>query len=67
MKIPASKLSQNLKNSLLRCYLVTGDEPLLVQEALDLIRRKARTEGFGSRDLHIATTPDTWSVSSPAW
>ena len=60
MKIPANNLSQNLKNSLLRCYLVTGDEPLLVQEALDLIRQKARSEGFGSRDLHVAATGFDW-------
>jgi DNA polymerase-3 subunit delta len=60
VKIPASKLSQNLKNSLLRCYLVTGDEPLLVQEALDLIRRKARIEGFDSRDLYIAAAGFDW-------
>jgi DNA polymerase-3 subunit delta len=60
VKIPANNLSQNLRNSLLNCYLVTGDEPLLVQEALDLIRRKARSEGFGSRDLHVATTGFDW-------
>jgi len=60
VKIPAGQLRQNLENSLLRCYLVTGDEPLLVQEALDLIRRKARSEGFGSRDLHVATAGFDW-------
>jgi len=60
VKIPANNLSQNLKNSLLRCYLITGDEPLLVQEALDLIRQKARSEGFGSRDLHVAATGFDW-------
>ena len=61
MKITANQLPSQLQNSLLPCYLVTGDEPLLVQEALDAIRSRARDEGFGSRDLFIATTGFDWS------
>ena len=60
MKISANQLNSHLKNSLLPCYLVTGDEPLLVQEALDVIRAEARTQGFGSRELYVATTGFDW-------
>ena len=60
MKISANQLSSNLKKNLLPCYLVTGDEHLLVQEALDAIRAAAREQDFGLRELHIATTGFDW-------
>ena len=40
--------------------MVTGDEHLLVQEALDAIRLAAREQGFGSRELYTATTGFDW-------
>lgn len=61
MKISANQLNSHLKNSLLPCYLVTGDEPLLVQEALDTIRAEAREQGFGARELYVATTGFDWT------
>jgi DNA polymerase-3 subunit delta len=61
VKISANQLNSHLKKPLLPCYLVTGDEPLLVQEALDSIRAAAREQGFGSRELHIATTGFDWA------
>lgn len=61
MKIPANQLSSSVQKSLLPCYLVTGDEPLLVQEALDAIRSGARQQGFGMRELHIAGTGFDWA------
>jgi DNA polymerase-3 subunit delta len=60
LKIRANQLSSHLKNSLAPCYLVTGDEPLLVNEALDDIREAARARGFGNRELHVATTGFDW-------
>ena len=60
MKIRANQLSSHLKNSLAPCYLVTGDEHLLVAEALDAIRDVARAKGFGTRELHVATTGFDW-------
>jgi len=41
--------------------MVTGDEPLLVQEALDEIRSGARQQGFGMRELHVAVTGFDWA------
>lgn len=61
MKISANQLEPHLSKSLLPCYLVTGDEPLLVQESLDRIRRAAREDGFGSRELYVATSGFEWS------
>lgn len=60
MKIQANQLSSHLQKSLASCYLVTGDEHLLVAEALDSIRAAARQRGFTSRDLHVATTGFDW-------
>lgn len=60
MKIPANQLKSQLQKSLLPCYLVTGDEPLLVQEALDNIRASARAAGFTTRDLYVATSGFDW-------
>ena len=61
MKINANQLAGHLQKSLAPCYLVTGDEHLLVAEALDQIRDAARRNGFTSRDLHIATSGFDWS------
>lgn len=60
MKIAANQLSSHLTKSLLPCYLVSGDEPLLVQEALDDIRGAARQQHFGSRELFVQTTGFDW-------
>lgn len=61
MKLSANQLSSHLKKSLAPCYLVTGDEHLLVAEALDAIREAARERGFGMRELHVATTGFDWA------
>ena len=66
MKIAANQLSSHLAKSLLPCYLVTGDEPLLVQEALDSIRAAARAQGFGTRELFVQTTGFDWNDLSSA-
>ncbi|MEJ2255923.1 MAG: DNA polymerase III subunit delta [Woeseiaceae bacterium] len=60
MKIRANQLTSHLQNTLAPCYLVTGDEHLLVAEALDAIRDAARERGFGNRELHVATTGFDW-------
>lgn len=40
---------------------MTGDEHLLVNEALDVIRAAARDKGFTSRELHVAGTGFDWA------
>lgn len=61
MKIQSNQLSSHLLKSLAPCYLVTGDEPLLVDEALDGIREAARAKGFTSRELHVAIAGFDWN------
>jgi DNA polymerase-3 subunit delta len=61
LKIKDNQLSSHLQKNLAPCYLVTGDEHLLVSEALDAIRNAAREKGFTSRDLHVATAGFDWA------
>lgn len=60
MKISANQLSSHLQKKIAPCYLVSGDEHLLVDEALDQIRATAREQGFASRELHVATAGFDW-------
>jgi DNA polymerase-3 subunit delta len=64
VKIQANQLSSYLKNNLAPCYLVTGDEHLLVAEALDSIRSAAREKGFTQRESHVATQWFDWASLS---
>ena len=50
MRMYADRLAESLKN-LAPVYVVSGDEPLLVQEACDLIRSAARAEGYLERQV----------------
>jgi DNA polymerase-3 subunit delta len=61
LKINANQLTPHLQKNLAPCYLVTGDEHLLVDEALDAIRAAAREKGFISRELHIASQGFDWA------
>lgn len=60
MKLYPDKLSRHLKDQLMPIYLVTGDEPLIVQEACDSIRQAARKAGCEEREVHHAETGFDW-------
>ncbi len=60
MKIPAARLDSHLRDTLLPVYLVSGDEPLLVQESLDAIRKAAKQQGFDSRQLFVQEQGFDW-------
>ena len=45
MRLRSNQLDNELKKGLLPIYFVTGDEPLLVQEALDSIRSACKQNG----------------------
>lgn len=62
MKITGDNLAANLTRRLGHIYLVSGDEPLLVNEAADAIRAKARAEGFAERDLHVVERGFDWQA-----
>ncbi|MFC6632671.1 DNA polymerase III subunit delta [Microbulbifer taiwanensis] len=51
MRINPRQLSQSLNKGLVPIYVVSGDEPLLVQECCDSIRAAARKCGFSEREL----------------
>ena len=55
MQVSADQLPAQLKNGVRPLYVVHGNEPLLVQEAVDAIRAAARAQGFSERSSHTVT------------
>lgn len=62
MRLNAPQLAGTLEKGLAPLYLVTGDEPLLVQEACDQIRAKARQQGFEERKVYQADNQLDWGA-----
>lgn len=62
MKISGDNLAATLARQLGSLYLVSGDEPLLVNEAADAIRAKARAEGYTERDLYVVERGFDWQA-----
>ncbi len=60
MRITSDQLQQHLTRDLKPLYAVFGDEPLLALEASDLIRAKARAEGYGEREILTVDTGFKW-------
>lgn len=60
MKIAERQLGRHLRERLLPVYLVAGDEPLLVAEAVAAIRERARSAGFEDRELHVVERTFDW-------
>lgn len=60
MRIRADQLERALQDSLKPIYLVSGDEPLLLGETLDLIRRAAREADYTERSVHVAEKGFDW-------
>jgi DNA polymerase III subunit delta len=55
MQIRPEQLPQALARGLKPLYVVHGDEPLLAQEAADLIRAAARQAGCSERQVHTVS------------
>ncbi len=51
MSISPAQLHGQLKGALAGAYLLAGEEPLLLEEAADALRARARAEGFGEREV----------------
>lgn len=51
MQLKPEQLGAHLARTLAPIYLVAGEEPLLIQEALDDIRAAARARGFAEREV----------------
>jgi DNA polymerase-3 subunit delta len=66
LKVNADNLAPQLSRSLPHIVLVSGDEPLLVGEACDAIRTKARAAGFTERELHFVERGFDWAAMRDA-
>jgi DNA polymerase-3 subunit delta len=60
VKISGDNLASSLARQLQTIYLVSGDEPLLVNEAADAVRATARQQGFAERELHVVERGFDW-------
>lgn len=60
MQIKPEQLAAQLKKGLAPLYFVSGDEPLLLQEACDVIRVAARQAGCTEREVHHVETGFDW-------
>ncbi|MEZ5556551.1 DNA polymerase III subunit delta [Haliea sp.] len=60
MQLKAEQLAKHLQDKCLPVYLLTGDEPLLLQECADLVRSAARAAGCTEREV-LDTAPKDFS------
>ena len=59
MNVDPEKLAQHLNGILAPLYVVGGEEPLQIEESLDLIRAAARKQGFDERIvMHVDASFD---------
>ena len=62
MKLSLDTLRAHLAAEPARAYLVSGDEVLLVGEAADAIRARARRAGFDEREVHFIERVADWDA-----
>lgn len=60
MRVTVEQVERHLSSGLKAAYLVAGDEPLLVQEAVDAVRKAARDQGYSERLIFDVTTGFDW-------
>ncbi|MGA0806673.1 MAG: DNA polymerase III subunit delta [Pseudohongiellaceae bacterium] len=61
MQIKVDQLAQRLKQNNLPLVWISGDDPLLMQEACDIVRTFARSQGFGERQVLEAGNGFDWN------
>jgi DNA polymerase-3 subunit delta len=62
VRLSPESLPGQLTRGLRSVYLVTGAEPLLIAEACDAIRAKAREQGYGDREVHFLERGFDWNA-----
>lgn len=62
MQVKPEQLEGHLKRGLAPVYVVSGDEPLQIEESLDLIRGAVRTAGFSERVVMDVEAGFDWDV-----
>ena len=60
MKLRPDQLDAQLSRQLLGVYVVGGEEPLLIEEALDAIRARARLDGYTEREVFEVERGFSW-------
>jgi DNA polymerase III subunit delta len=60
MKLSYPQVVGHLKNQLLPMYLITGNEPLLIEETRDALRQKAKQMGFIENQRYEVTKDFDW-------
>ena len=60
MKITFNNLEHHLTSSLQPIYIVSGDEPFQVQQAIKFIRDKALEQGYSNRELLFVEKGFNW-------
>ena len=66
MRTYTDQVARTLEKGLAPVWLIAGDEPLLTGEAADLVRARARKEGFTGRDLFVTDRNFDWSEVATA-
>lgn len=62
MRLRADQLEKNLAQSLAPVYLISGDEPLQVQECADTVRAACRKHGFSERQVYHVDNSFDWNT-----
>lgn len=66
MRLRFSQLQTQLERGLAPLYMLSGEEPLQLMEAADAIRARARTEGFGEREVFHVEPGFDWGALQAA-
>jgi len=66
MKLKPEQLATHLQRPLAPIYVLSGDEPLLVQEAADAIRAAARAQEYSERTVMFVETAFDWNALTQA-
>jgi len=62
VSLSPEQLEAGLARRLAPAYLIAGDEPLLMQECADAVRRRAREQGFAEREVHAVERGFDWAA-----
>jgi DNA polymerase III subunit delta len=66
VKVRNDQLAGQLQRKLAPLYLISGDEPLQMQEAADEVRAAARSQGFTEREVLDPVSGFDWSALNAA-
>jgi DNA polymerase III subunit delta len=62
VSLSPEQLEAGLARRLASAFLIAGDEPLLMQECADAVRRRARETGFEEREVHDVERGFDWAA-----